>query len=79
MSNINEHNIDRFMRRPEVERITSLKGTQMWREEQAGRFPKRYKLTKRTVGWLASEINDWMVSRTTSASDSSNPKPGMTT
>jgi len=79
MLNINEHNMDRFLRRKEVERITSMKDPQMWREEKAGRFPKRYKLTQRTVGWLASEINDWMVSRTTSAGDFSNPMPGNVT
>ena len=76
MPNINEHNLDRFMRRPEVERITSLKGTQMWREEQAGRFPKRYNLTKRTVGWLESEVNDWMVSRKKSTGDAPNLNRG---
>jgi prophage regulatory protein len=79
MLKTNEHNMDRFLRRPEVEQITSLNETTIWREEKAGRFPKRYNLTKRTVGWLASEINDWMVSRTTSAGDFSNSKPGNAT
>ena len=61
--------MDKFLRRPEVEQITSLKDPQMWREENAGRFPKRHKLTTRTVGWRASEINEWMNTRTTNAGE----------
>jgi len=57
--------MNRFLRRKEVERITSLKDPQMWREEKAGRFPKRFKLTARTVGWLESEVSDWMATRCT--------------
>lgn len=57
--------MNRFLRRKEVERITSLKDPQMWREEKAGRFPKRFKLTARTVGWLESEILEWMATRRT--------------
>ncbi|MFC1719922.1 helix-turn-helix transcriptional regulator [Pseudomonadota bacterium] len=55
--------MDRFLRRDEVEKITSMSDPTMWREERAGRFPKRRKLTSRTVGWLESEIAEWMSSR----------------
>jgi prophage regulatory protein len=55
--------MDRFLRREEVYKITSMKDPTMWREELAGRFPKRRKLTKRSVGWLESEILEWMISR----------------
>ena len=61
--------MDRFLRRKEVEEITSVKDPTMWREERAGRFPKRRKLTARTVGWRASEVNEWMETRTTNAGE----------
>ena len=76
MLKIKANNMNRFLRRPEVEQITSLKDPQMWREEKAGRFPLRRKLTARTVGWLESEINDWMVSRTTNTGDFPNLTQG---
>jgi prophage regulatory protein len=62
-------NMDRFLRRKEVEEITSLKDPQMWREEKVGRFPKRRKLTQRTVGWRQSEIDEWMNSRAASTGE----------
>ena len=34
--------------------------TQIWRLERAGRFPRRIKLGLNRVGWLSSEINDWI-------------------
>jgi predicted DNA-binding transcriptional regulator AlpA len=36
----------------------------LWREERAGRFPKRRKITARRVGWLESEIREWIASHT---------------
>jgi len=72
MLKIKANHMNRFLRRQEVEQITSLNQTTIWREEKAGRFPKRYNLTTRTVGWLASEINDWMNSRQTSTGESPN-------
>ncbi len=67
---------DSYIRRPEVEERTSLKDPQMWREEKAGRFPKRHRLTNRTVGWLKSEIDAWMQSRPTSAGEFPNLQRG---
>jgi len=55
--------MDRFLRREEVENITSMKDPTMWREERAGRFPKRRKLTARIVGWPESEISQWLETR----------------
>lgn len=68
--------MDKFLRRAEVEEITSLKDPQMWREEKAGRFPKRHRLTKRTCGWISSEVEVWMKSRTTATGEFPNLKRG---
>ena len=51
---------DRFMREPEVRRITGLSRTTRWRLERARKFPRRRQISTNAVGWLASEINAWM-------------------
>lgn len=35
----------------------------IWRMEKAGLFPRRRKLSPGAVGWLESEINEWLQSR----------------
>jgi prophage regulatory protein len=54
---------ERILRQPEVEAVTSLKRTSIWRLERAGDFPKRRKIAPGINGWLASEIDEWMRSR----------------
>ena len=55
--------IERFIREPEVHRITGLSRTTRWRLEQVGRFPRKRKLSDNAVGWLATEIAAWMAER----------------
>ena len=52
-----------FLREPEVYAVTKLSKSTRWRLERDGKFPKRRQLSANTVGWLASEINDWLNSR----------------
>ncbi len=54
---------ERFLREPEVHRVTGLSRTTRWRLEQSGRFPRKRKLSDNAVGWLASEIEAWMAER----------------
>lgn len=54
---------DRFLREPEVQRITGLSRTTRWRLENAGKFSRRRQLSTNAVGWLASEIEAWMAER----------------
>ncbi len=56
---------ERFLREPEVHRVTALSRTTRWRLEQADRFPRKRKLSDNAVGWLASEIEAWMAERGT--------------
>ena len=53
----------RFIREAECKDKTGLSRCTRWRLEQDGEFPKRRKITKGTVGWLASEIEDWINSK----------------
>lgn len=53
----------RIMRQDEVEQATGLSRTTIWRMERRGDFPPRRKLSGNAVGWLASEVEDWIESR----------------
>jgi len=48
---------------PEVEKITRLSGTTLWRLEREGKFPKRVKIGLKRVAWSAQEINTWLSAR----------------
>ncbi len=54
---------DRFLREPEVRRITGLSRTTRWRMERRGEFPHKRRISKNAVAWLASEIKSWMAER----------------
>ncbi len=54
---------DRFLREPEVARVTGLSRTTRWRMERRGEFPRRRTISRNAVAWLASEIETWMVER----------------
>lgn len=57
------HDTDRMLRYDAVEEVTGLDRVTIWRLERAGRFPRRRRLTARSVGWLASEVQEWLDSR----------------
>lgn len=54
---------DRFLREPEVARVTGLSRTTRWRMERCGEFPRRRTISRNAVAWLASEIETWMDER----------------
>lgn len=52
---------ERFMRRPEVERVTGISRAHIYRLIKAGKFPEPISLlSTRVVVWLASEIDAWI-------------------
>ena len=51
---------DRLLRDREVEEITGLSRTTRWRWEKAGKFPQRRQIGPNSVGWLESEILQWL-------------------
>lgn len=55
--------MDRFLRMPDVERVTSLKRGYLYRLIAAGSFPRPYKLAARASAWRASEVRSWMDAR----------------
>jgi prophage regulatory protein len=54
---------ERIIREPAVHDITGLSRTTRWRLEREGKFPPRRRLSDNAVGWLESEIREWIASR----------------
>ena len=54
---------DRIIRAKEVQQITGLSRTTLWRMERKGEFPDRVSLGVGSVGWKLSEVNEWVNNR----------------
>jgi len=44
-------------------KLVGLGYTTCWRLEKAGQFPARVRLSVGRVGWLLSEVQDWIANR----------------
>ena len=53
----------KFLGIKQVLELTGLSRTSVWRFEKNGDFPKRRQLGPRRVGYVDSEISNWMESR----------------
>ncbi|MGR5341797.1 helix-turn-helix transcriptional regulator [Vibrio astriarenae] len=54
---------NRYIREKERAAMTGISRTTVWRMEKAGTFPKRVKLSERLIGYLLSDVTDWMECR----------------
>ena len=52
--------IDRIIREDECRHITGLSRTTRWRKECNGSFPKRIQISANSVGWMLSEVMEWL-------------------
>lgn len=52
--------MNRILRFNEVRQITGLSKTVLYEMIKNGQFPKGLRLTKRTVGWLESDVIEWI-------------------
>lgn len=50
----------RFVRERECRRMTGLSRTTRWTLERKGAFPRRHHISPHTVGWLESDVQDWI-------------------
>lgn len=50
----------RILRRQEVERRVGLSKPTLYRRIERGEFPKPVPLGPRAVGWLSTEIDQWI-------------------
>ena len=60
---------DRLLRRREVEAITGLARSSIYRYIQAGGFPRPVRVGPSAVRWRASDIMDWLESRPVARSE----------
>jgi len=56
----------RVIRKPELLGMIGLSDATVWRMERAGRFPGRITLGGNSVGWLYSEISEWLEAKAAS-------------
>lgn len=54
---------EKIIRRPEVEARIGLSRSTIYSMMDKGEFPRPIKLGRKAVGWLESDINDWLESR----------------
>ena len=54
---------DRLIRRPEVEKLTGLSRSTIYRLRKLGKFPEQVRIGSRAVAWWLSEILAYMKSR----------------
>lgn len=52
-----------YLRLPAVLDQTGLNSSTLYRYKKLGLFPRPHQLGPRTVGWLQSEIDEWLASR----------------
>lgn len=57
----------RYIRRPDVEAMTGLSCSSIYKMMSEGTFPKPIKLTKKAVAWPEHQIAEWLNSRPTAA------------
>jgi prophage regulatory protein len=60
MRNVNTSELDGILREPQVLALANVCHSTLWRMERAGRFPKRVKITDRSVGWRRREVERWL-------------------
>ncbi|MCK5189095.1 MAG: AlpA family transcriptional regulator, partial [Methylococcales bacterium] len=53
--------VDKIIRSKEVQELTSLSRTTIWRLERKGEFPARVPLTSGSIGWRLSEVREWII------------------
>ena len=57
----------RFLRLPEVLARTGLSRSTIYVRLEQGRFPRPVSLGARAVGWIESEVDEWMRARITAS------------
>ena len=45
---------------PEISEITPFSKTTRWREEKRGRFPRRFLISARKIGYHRTEVEEWL-------------------
>ena len=59
----------RFLRLPEVQRRTGLSRSTIYVRLEQGLFPRPVSLGGRAVGWIESEVDEWIRERIAASRD----------
>jgi prophage regulatory protein len=62
-----DQNRERFLRRPEVQHLTGLSRSSLYRLIAVHEFPRPINVSKNAVAWLSSSIDEWMAARVAAA------------
>lgn len=54
---------NRFLRLPDVIRLTGLSKSTIYKMVKEGQFPKSVPIYGQTVAWLSSEVSEWASAR----------------
>jgi len=54
---------ERILPHPEVQNLTGLSRTTIWREIRAGRFPAPVSISPNRIGFRESAVQEWMAAR----------------
>jgi prophage regulatory protein len=60
---VSEEQIEQILRFPRVSAMTGKSRAQLYLDIKAGTFPPARQLGPRSIGWFASEVQDWIKSR----------------
>lgn len=53
----------KIVRPKQLAELLSVSTVTVWRMEKRGELPRRKKISSRTVGWLESDIKEWLDNR----------------
>jgi predicted DNA-binding transcriptional regulator AlpA len=59
----NDQGDDRILRTKDVQRLTGISRSTIWRLEKSGQFPRRVALGLSSIGWLKSDVLEWLEKR----------------
>ena len=62
-------NDERYLRRPQVEAMTGLSRSSIYRLMSEGLFVRPYRIGKTAVRWRCSEVERWLAERPLTAKD----------
>ena len=60
---------EEILREKDRFRVTGLSRTQWWRLEKSGVVPRRVQLGQNSIGWIKSELDDWILGRKAARSE----------
>ena len=63
------HDSRSLLRRPEVEALTTLSRSSLYKMMREGNFPEPIRVGLRAVRWRACEVKDWVAGRPRAAGE----------